>query len=73
MDKIEFLKLGYKIKYERVKKKISQLDLSLKTGLTTRTISRIECGTIDPKYSTLLKISNALNLNITELLDFKLL
>ncbi len=73
MDKNEFLKLGYKIKYERVKKKISQLDLSLKTGLTTRTISRIECGTIDPKYSTLLKISNALNLNITELLDFKLL
>ncbi len=72
MDETDFLKLGYKIKYERVKKKISQLDLSLRTGLTTRTISRIECGTIDPKYSTLVKIAKALDLEIKELLDFTL-
>ncbi len=72
MDKQLFLKLGYKIKYERVKRKISQLDLSLKTGLTTRTISRIECGTIDPKYSTLVKIAKALDLDIENLLDFTL-
>ncbi len=72
MDKQLFLRLGYKIKYERVKRKISQLDLSLKTGLTTRTISRIECGTIDPKYSTLIKISKALDLDIKNLLDFTL-
>ena len=64
--------MRYKIKYERVKKKISQLDLSLRTGLTTRTISRIECGTIDPKYSTLVKIAKALDLEIKELLDFTL-
>ena len=72
MDKQLFLKLGYKIKYESVKRKISQLDLSLKTGLTTRTISRIECGTIDPKYSTLVKIAKALDLDIENLLDFTL-
>ena len=67
-----FLKLGYKIKYVRCKNDMSQLDLSLKTGLTTRTISRIECGQIDPKYSTLLKIANALSLDLPELLIFKL-
>lgn len=67
-----FLKLGYKIKFERSKNKISQFDLALKTNLTTRTISRIECGTIDPKLSTLIKISKALNLDVTELLDFRL-
>ncbi len=72
MDETDFLKLGYKIKYERVKKKISQLDLSLRTGLTTRTISRIECGTIDPKYSTLVKIAKALDLEIKDLLNFTL-
>lgn len=72
MDETDFLKLGYKIKYERVKKKISQLDLSLLTGLTTRTISRIECGTIDPKYSTLVKIAKALDLEIKDLLNFTL-
>ena len=70
MDKAELLKLGYKIKYERVKRGVSQLDLALKTGLTTRSISRIECGTNDPKYSTLVRIAEALNLELIELLNF---
>ncbi len=72
MDKDDFLKLGYKIKYERNKRKISQLELSMKTGLTTRSLSRIECGTNDPKFSTLLKIANALDMELAELFDFKL-
>ena len=62
MDKEDFLKLGYKIKYLRNKKQLSQLDLSLKTGLTTRTISRIECGSI----------AEALETNLIELLNFSL-
>lgn len=72
MEKDVFLKLGYKIKFERVRHQFSQLELSLKTGLTTRTLSRIECGTIDPKLSTLMKIAEALDLDITELLNFRL-
>ena len=72
MNKDDFLKLGHKIKYERSKKNLSQLQLSLKTGLTTRTISRIECGSIDAKYSTLLKISEALGIEICKLLEFHL-
>jgi len=72
MDKNDFVKLGYKIKYLRTQKGVSQLDLSLKTGLTTRTISRIECGIIDPKYSTLMKIAQALGVELTELLVFTL-
>lgn len=72
MNKDDFLKLGYKIKYLRSKKRLSQLDLSLKTGLTTRTISRIECGTIDPKYSTLVRISEALDSKLIDLLNFSL-
>ena len=72
MDKEDFFKLGYKIKYLRNKKQLSQLDLSLKTGLTTRTISQIECGSIDPKYSTLVKIAEALETNLIELLNFSL-
>ncbi len=71
MQEDDFLKLGYKIKYERRKRKISQLNLALKTGLTTRTVSRIECGTIDPKLSTLIKIASAFEIDITELLNLK--
>ena len=51
---------------------MSQLDLALKTGLTTRSISRIECGMIDPKLSTLQRISSALEIDIIELLNFNL-
>lgn len=72
MNKDDFLKLGYKIKYLRSKKGLSQLDLSLKTGLATRKISRIECGTIDPKYSTLVRISEALDSKLIDLLNFSL-
>ncbi|MCM1339265.1 MAG: helix-turn-helix domain-containing protein [Muribaculaceae bacterium] len=72
MNKDDFLKLGYKIKYLRSKIGVSQLELALKTGLTTRTISRIECGSIDPKYSTLLRIADALNVELKELLTFTL-
>ena len=68
----DLLKLGYKIKYERLKRGLSQLDLALETELTTRTISRIECGIIDPKYLTLKKISNALKIDIKDMLDLKL-
>lgn len=69
MQKEDFLRLGYKIKFERGKQKISQLELALKTGLTTRTVSRIECGTIDPKLSTLTRIADALGIKITDLLN----
>ena len=68
----ELLKLGYKIKYERINRNMSQLDMAMETELTTRTISRIECGIIDPKYSTLLKIANALKIDITEMLNMHL-
>ena len=72
MDENDLLKLVYKIKYERSKRKLSQLDLSIKTGLTTRSLSRLECGVIDPKYSTLVKIANAFDIDISELLKFQL-
>ncbi len=66
------LKLGAKISYLRKKNGMSQMDLSLKTGLTTRTISRIECGEDDPKYTTLEKIAKAMNTDVESLFDFKL-
>lgn len=72
MNKEFNLKLGYKIKYERVKKHLSQLELSMQCDLSTRTLSRIECGTIDPKISTIKRIADTLNIEIYELLKFEL-
>lgn len=72
MNRTDFLKLGYKIKFERCKRGLSQLDLSFKTGLTTRSLSRLECGIIDPKLSTLVKIAKAFDVEAYELLNFQL-
>ncbi len=63
--------LGAKIRFERVKRELSQEALADLTGLSRRAISCIECGTNDPKYTTLLLISKALKITIGELLETK--
>lgn len=71
MDDNNFLKMGYKIKYERHKRGLSQLDFALKAGLTTRSLSRIECGTNDPRVSTMMKIAEAFEMELSELFTFQ--
>ncbi len=72
MKREEFLKLGLKIKFERLKRNLTQEQLAEIAGMNTRSLSTIECGESNPRYSTLLNISKALKMRITELLDFKL-
>lgn len=65
------LQLGQKIRYERMRKGLSQEDLEEKSMVSRRTISEIERGNADIRYTNLLQISNALDMTISELLDFK--
>ena len=65
------LQLGQKIRYERMRKGLSQEDLEEKSMISRRTISEIERGNADIRYTNLLQISNALDMTISELLDFK--
>lgn len=61
---------GQHIKYLRMKKKMSLNEFAYKSMLITpATQSRIENGLVDLKFSTLIKISNALNISPKELLD----
>jgi len=71
MKNEELYILGAKIRFERMKKELSQEKLAELTGLSRRAISCIECGTNDPKYTSLLAISKALNLTLQNLLDTK--
>ena len=66
------LQLGQKIRYERVKRKFSQEDLEEKSSVSRRTISEIERGNADIRYTNLYQIAEAFGLKISELLDFKL-
>ena len=59
--------LGQRIRFERLKKGLSQEQLAEKTDLSRRAISCIECGVNDAKYTTLLKIADALKTDISVL------
>ena len=66
------LQLGQKIRYERIKNKMSQEELEEKSKVSRRTISEIERGNADIRYTNLCQIAAALNLSPSELLNFKL-
>lgn len=67
MKNEELLVLGQRVRFERLKKGYSQEELAEKTDLSRRAISCIECGVNDPKYTTVLKIAGALNIDIARL------
>ena len=49
---------------ERKKKKLTQVQLSMKTGIPQATISRLESFSSIPTLQILLKIANALELSL---------
>ncbi len=66
------LQLGQKIRYERLKKGYSQEDLEEKSFVSRRTISEIERGNADIRYTNLFQIAEALGMSVSDLLNFKL-
>lgn len=67
--------LGYRIRELRenfVNEKISQEELSFKTGNAKKTIGEIERGNTNPTYQTLLKICKELNITINQLFNFEM-
>jgi DNA-binding XRE family transcriptional regulator len=64
---VKALNIGLIIKSSRCKHKMSQSDLALKSGVPQTTISDIEHGA-NPTWSTVSKLSTALNLKIEDLL-----
>lgn len=69
-DKELLLKLGNKIRYERVRRHLSQEKLAELANLNMRSISTIECGTTDVKFTTLNKIADALGVDVKTLVEF---
>ncbi len=60
--------IGRNIKAERVRKGFSQEEIAELADTTRHTISMIETGSQHPKLLSILKISNALGIDINELL-----
>lgn len=66
------LQLGQKIRYERLKRGLSQEDLEERSSVSRRTISEIKRGNADIRYTNLYQIAEAFGISISEMLDFKL-
>ncbi len=61
------VKLGEKIRSLRTKKNMTQNDLAIECDFEKASMSRIESGHSNPTVKTLLKISKALDVHISEL------
>ena len=70
MQQNELKKLGNRIKSLRKQRKMTLCTLCYRNGLEPSTLSRIEAGIVEAKYLTLLKIAEAFDLKINELLNF---
>lgn len=66
MNQIE---LGKKIQELRKKQGLTQEELAEKTGISARTIQRIENGEVDPRTYTLNKLAEALETSVDELVE----
>ena len=74
MKKIDLLKLlGKKIKKLRLEKGMAQVDLVAKMhgNIDTTNISRIESGRTNPTIYSLYRLSEALEISISELVNFE--
>lgn len=64
------LTVGEKIRLSRKAAGLTQKELGKKMGVSASMIGQYETNLRVPKYETLQRISNALSVNITELVDF---
>lgn len=69
---IDLIKLGQKIKFERIKRNLSQEQLAELSNLSVHGLSNIETGKTDVRYTNLLQIAKAFEMRLCELLDFSL-
>lgn len=74
MEKSHILKLvGKRIKYLRESKRLSQVELvgKMQGEIDPTNISRIEAGRTNPTIFTLFRLAEALEVDITELVNIK--
>lgn len=73
MSKEHYQKLlGNRIKQLREQKKMSQQELASACDFEKSNMSRIEAGNTNPTYYTLVKVAQALDIKLSELMDISL-
>jgi len=62
-------KICNKIRFERMKRNISQEELALSSGLSRAGLSKIETGAVSPTVDSIEFIAEALGMSFLELID----
>ena len=71
-DDDAFIKqVGQQLKLIRKAKKLTQLEVGLRSGLEESAVQSIEAGRINSTLKTLLKIVNVLDVEYSAVFDFK--
>jgi len=71
MKDFRLLELGNKIKLERMKRDMSQEQLAELAEISVRTVSDIERGITDIRYTNLMQIAGAFNLSLSDMLNYR--
>ena len=62
-------KICLKVKFERIKRGLSQEELALEAGLNRNTIGKIERAEVSPTIDTLEKIAEVFGMDFIQLVD----
>ena len=60
------MRIGERLAQVRKRRNLSQKELAAKAGLTYWAVSRIECGTRDPWFSTVQRLVRALDMPLSD-------
>jgi len=63
------VKIGTRVREERVKRFWTQEKLAQEAGLSSRQVVRIEANEVEPRFSTILKLAATLGVEPAELVE----
>ena len=63
------VKIGQSVRAERIKRFWTQERLAKEAGISQKALSKIETDEVDPRFSTILRIAEALDVDANELVN----
>ncbi|HVF01552.1 MAG TPA: helix-turn-helix transcriptional regulator [Rubrobacteraceae bacterium] len=63
------VKIGQSVRAERVRRFWTQERLAKEAGISQKALSKIETNEVDPRFSTILRIAEALDVDANELVN----
>jgi transcriptional regulator with XRE-family HTH domain len=69
MSILTAVRIGRRVREQRVKRFMTQEQLARTAGISLRQVVRIERNEVEPRFSTILKLAEALGVEPSELVD----